>query len=79
MALEVTRVDERAGENPEGVRYGFVEFNDDTRIAFTDEGVRPGVTGGSNWGPVSAIHARLATGHLTAMGNMLGTRVKKAD
>jgi len=79
MALEVTRVDERAGDNPEGVRYGFVEFNDDTRIAFTDEGVRPGVTGGAHWGVVSAIHVRVATAHLEAMGNMLGTRVKKAE
>lgn len=79
MALEVTRVDERAGENPEGVRYGFVEFSDDTRIAFTDEGVRQDVTGGAHWGPVTAAHAKLATDHLKAMGNMLGTRVKKAD
>lgn len=79
MALEVTRVDERAGENPEGVRYGFVEFNDDTRIAFTDEGVRPGITGGARWGTVGAEHVRVATEHLTKMGNMLGTRVKKAE
>jgi hypothetical protein len=79
MALEVTRVDERAGENPEGVRFGFVEFNDDTRIAFTDEGVRPGVTGGPHWGPITARHAKVAREHLEAMGNMLGTRVVTAD
>jgi hypothetical protein len=79
VALEVTRVDERAGENPQGVRYGFVEFNDDTRLAFTDEGVRPDVTGGAHWGPVTAAHAKLAHDHLTAMGNMLGTRVKTAE
>jgi hypothetical protein len=39
-------------DNPEGVHYGFVYFNDDRRVAYTDEGVEANATGG--WGPVTA-------------------------
>lgn len=77
MALAVTGFEDRAGENPEGVHYGFVYFNDDRRVAYTDEGVRPDTTGG--WPHVTAEHARLATEYLKNQGNILGTRVKKAD
>jgi hypothetical protein len=61
-------------DNPEGVHYGFVYFNDDRRVAYTDEGVEANATGG--WGPVTAEHVRLAKEYLEAQGGLLGTRVQ---
>lgn len=74
MILGVTYHESReAGENPEGVHFGFVYFNDDRRVAYTDLGVDKTATGGH--GSVTDLHVFLATNYLESLGNILGTRV----
>lgn len=72
--LEVTYHDDRAGDNPEGIHFGFVYFNDDRRVAYTDEGVEADVTGDRRH--VTATHVALAKAYLTS-ANLLSTRVTK--
>lgn len=76
MALSVAYHEPRqGGENPQGVHFGFVYFNDGKRVAYTDQGVVADATGGT--GPVGPDHVRLATEYLENQGNILGTRVEK--
>ena len=62
MGLKVTDYDDRGGQGPEGVMFGFVYFSDDTRVAYaTGHGVTDG-TGG--WPEITPRHQELATQHL---------------
>ena len=62
VKLEVDSFDNRSGEGPEGVMFGFVYFNDERRVAYaTGHGVTEG-TGG--WDEVTPTHIRLATEYL---------------
>ena len=57
--VEAVDFDNRSGEGPEGIMFGFVYFNDGRRVAYaTGHGVTDG-TGG--WAKVTAAHQRLAT------------------
>lgn len=59
VKLEVDGFDNRSGEGPEGIMFGFVYFNDERRVAYaTGHGVTDG-TGG--WDEVTPTHIRLAT------------------
>jgi hypothetical protein len=65
--LKVTDVENRAGQNPENVAYGFVYFNDNTRVAYTSmDGVQADATGG--WEPVTDNHVQAATAELQRQG-----------
>jgi hypothetical protein len=68
MTLKVISHDDR-GENPRKARgevhYGFVYFNDDRRVIYTNENVGPG-TGG--WAPITPTHIRIAKTYLEHVG-----------
>jgi hypothetical protein len=65
--LTVTHHENRAGENPENVAYGFVYFSDGTRLAYTSfDGVAADATGG--WEPVTKAHEKAAEEYLRAQG-----------
>jgi hypothetical protein len=58
-SLKVTGYDNRSGEGPGHVMFGFVYFSDDCRVAFTNsQGIVSTATGG--WPAITATHARLA-------------------
>jgi hypothetical protein len=57
--VEAVDFDNRSGEGPEGIMFGFVYFNDERRVAYaTGHGVTDG-TGG--WDEVTPTHIRVAT------------------
>lgn len=57
--LTAVEFDNRSGEGPEGIMFGFVYFSDERRVAYaTGHGVTEG-TGG--WPVVSSRHIKLAT------------------
>jgi hypothetical protein len=63
VKLEVTGFDNRSGEEPGGVMFGFVYFSDELRVAYTNSrGVLGNTTGG--WPPVTTTHVRLAKEYL---------------
>lgn len=58
VKLEASGFDNRSGEGPEGIMFGFVYFSDERRVAYaTGHGVTYG-TGG--WDEVTPYHVRLA-------------------
>lgn len=58
-SLKVTGYDNRSGEGPGGVMFGFVYFSDECRVAFTNsKGIVSDATGG--WPAITATHAKLA-------------------
>jgi hypothetical protein len=60
--FEVTGYDNRSGEGPEGVMFGFVYFSDNRRAAYaTGYGVTEG-TGG--WDSVTVEHRAKGTAYL---------------
>lgn len=57
--LEAVDFDNRSGEGPGGVMFGFVYFSDELRVGYTNrQGVVADVTGG--WPAVTARHVQLA-------------------
>lgn len=58
--LKVENMDNRGGDE---VSYGFIYFNDGTRIVYADRTVHDG-TGG--WDPITREHRELAQKHLDA-------------
>lgn len=67
--LKVTGRDNRGGSDDPAEQYGFVYFNDESRLAYTsDEGVTD-VTGG--WGEVTSTHMQLARRFLLKDGVVL--------
>lgn len=59
-ALQATSHDNRGDHE---TTFGFVYFNDDTRILYTGrEGAHPGVTGG--WAPITSAHVEAADRYL---------------
>jgi hypothetical protein len=70
--LAVTSYENRAGENPENVAYGFVYFNDGTRVAYsTEAGVVKDATGGGD--PVTDQHVKVAKAYLKKKGVLVTT------
>lgn len=62
--LKAIYFDNRAGENPEGIMYGFVYFNDSRRVCYaTGHGVTDGT---GNWPAVTPAHIKVATEFLDA-------------
>jgi len=62
-SLAAIGYDNRSGEGPGGVMYGFVYFSDELRVAFTNSaGIVADATGG--WPAITATHAKLAKEYL---------------
>jgi hypothetical protein len=73
--LKADGFDNRAGENPEGIMYGFVYFNDGRRVTYA---TGHGVTGSTGeWPGVTATHIKLAEDYLNAQAPGWNTKTEK--
>lgn len=79
VQLAVEGVGNRAGDNSEGVAFGYVYFNDESRVGFSNSaGVFPGNWQGTGR-PNTRQHAALAVAALKERGLLDAGVTLKAD